>query len=386
VDEDEVIEIASSVKAISTGVQTMQTELATVKTHGTELDGRMKELEQVVAERVSSRGADPRYRPGGVSLMKDAPTEQLQRLAAVRGRTAFSSQLRLKDIVTSLDPNNPTQTGYPVGAVRDPNLYGLAQRERTLVDVLPHVPMRVGNRMEYVTLTPAQGGANYFQQAEGHLKAEGDFGSVLSEAGIATIAVWQRFSRQLLADVPALGAQVDHVFRTRLLDFIERHLVRGDGTNGGILGIVPQATPFTPTGTRSPHMADAVAQALTALRIAGWPAGLVVMHPHDWLTITTARDSQGRYLVADWRTANGLQLWGVPVVLTSSVPIGHALVMDPQAATILDREQVSVSISNEDQDNFIKNLATVLVEARLGLMVTNPSAVLLVSLSPGTTT
>lgn len=47
---------------------------------------------------------------------------------------------------------------------------------------------------------------------------------------------------------------------------------------------------------------------------------------------------------------------------------------------------MKVAVSTEDRDNFVKNLATVLVEARLGLQVIVPNAVLYLAMPAGATT
>jgi len=45
-----------------------------------------------------------------------------------------------------------------------------------------------------------------------------------------------------------------------------------------------------------------------------------------------------------------------------------------QAAHGWDREDVNVTVSTEDRDNFVKNMVTVLVENRVGLTVYRPEA------------
>lgn len=59
---------------------------------------------------------------------------------------------------------------------------------------------------------------------------------------------------------------------------------------------------------------------------------------------------------------------------------GDALLIDTSRVRLLDREQATVVVSTEDQDNFVKNLVTILGEMRGGLAVYDTAGVGLVTL------
>jgi hypothetical protein len=67
---------------------------------------------------------------------------------------------------------------------------------------------------------------------------------------------------------------------------------------------------------------------------------------------------------------------GRRVVTSPSVPAGEALVLDPAACLIIDRMQVTVMISTEDRDNFIRNLVTILAELCRTFAVLQPDGAL----------
>ena len=68
-------------------------------------------------------------------------------------------------------------------------------------------------------------------------------------------------------------------------------------------------------------------------------------------------------------------LWGLPVVATQSMASGKFLAGAFQlGAQIFDRMDAMVEISTEDDQNFRKNLVTVLAEERLALAVYRPEA------------
>jgi HK97 family phage major capsid protein len=56
------------------------------------------------------------------------------------------------------------------------------------------------------------------------------------------------------------------------------------------------------------------------------------------------------------------------------------------AATLFDREEAQILVSTENQDNFIRNMVTILCEERLGLAVTRPAAFVYGSFPSGTST
>jgi HK97 family phage major capsid protein len=77
-------------------------------------------------------------------------------------------------------------------------------------------------------------------------------------------------------------------------------------------------------------------------------------------------------------------LWNTPVIQSSSVPVGTAIVADLSQMALLDREAVTVQASRANGTDFTSNKTTLLGEGRMGLAVFSPGAVLSVDLSPTT--
>jgi HK97 family phage major capsid protein len=68
-------------------------------------------------------------------------------------------------------------------------------------------------------------------------------------------------------------------------------------------------------------------------------------------------------------------IWGLPVVGTPVMPAGQFLVgAFFGGAQIFDRMGATLLISTEDSDNYVRNLATFLVEERLVFTVRRPQA------------
>jgi hypothetical protein len=73
---------------------------------------------------------------------------------------------------------------------------------------------------------------------------------------------------------------------------------------------------------------------------------------------------------------NGLvpQLSGLRVLIQNQIAAGTFLVGDPRTTAIFDRAGTTVRVFEQDQDNAIKNLITVVIEKRLALVNYRPSA------------
>jgi HK97 family phage major capsid protein len=90
--------------------------------------------------------------------------------------------------------------------------------------------------------------------------------------------------------------------------------------------------------------------------------------------IDILKDSQNQYLHRG--------IWGdrpnvanVPILETTAINEGDFLVGDFRlGATLWDRKQALVKFSDSDQDNFIKNVVTVVFEERLAQTVERPNA------------
>jgi hypothetical protein len=70
-------------------------------------------------------------------------------------------------------------------------------------------------------------------------------------------------------------------------------------------------------------------------------------------------------------------IWGVPVFISTHLTAGQFVALDRlQAATVHMRQDALITLSDSDDDNFTKNLATLLCEARLGFAVHHPLGII----------
>lgn len=224
--------------------------------------------------------------------------------------------------------------------------------------------------------------------SEGGLKPQSDITYVRKDVAVKTLAHWIKATKQILADFPQLASLINGrlTFGLKLIE--EQQILFGDGTGDNLFGLVPQATPFSgafhrPNDTRI----DVIRHAMLQVQLAFYPSTGIVMSPTDWHDLEITKDTLGRYMIASPTQSTPGMLWGLPVVQAFSMQAGDFLVgAFKLATTLFDREQAQILVSNEDQDNFVRNLVTVLAEERLALAVTRPAALIYGAIPAGEST
>lgn len=214
------------------------------------------------------------------------------------------------------------------------------------------------------------------QASEGAAKNESGITFEKMTSAITTLAHWIPASRQVLADAPQLSGIIDGRLRYGLKLKEDAQLMFGDGTNGNLLGLVPQATAYVPAGiptgaTKIDHLRWAFLQASKAL----YPADFAVLSLEDWAAIQMAKTADGAYIFGSPTDGAAPRIWGKRVVESHSLAANNFLAGSSMAASIWDREEVTVRVAEQHADFFIKNMVAILCEERLGFTVERPAAI-----------
>lgn len=207
--------------------------------------------------------------------------------------------------------------------------------------------------------------------AEGAAKPQSELQFEESTAPVRTIAHWMRASVQILADAPGLRSMIDNRLRYGLNYVEEVQLLNGSGVGQNLEGLVTAATAFAaPGGLVAGQMIDTVRLGMLQVALAEYPPNGIVLNPIDWAYIEMLKDGEGRYLIGNPQGAVNPALWALPVIPTQAMGVDKFLVgAFDLAAQIFDRQDATVEVSTEDQDNFIKNKVTIRAEERLALAI-----------------
>lgn len=212
--------------------------------------------------------------------------------------------------------------------------------------------------------------------AEGNKKPQSDFQFEEETTAVKVIAHYIKASRQILDDAPMLQSYINNRLAYGLKLVEEKQLLNGDGLGSNLKGIIPQATAFAdPANLANYSIIDQLRLAMLQATLAEYPATGHVLHPIEWAKIETLKDSEGRYIIGNPQGNIAPTLWGLPVVATQAIQQGKFLTgAFNLGAQIFDRWDLSVVVATQNEDDFVRNMVTILAEERLALAVFRPQA------------
>lgn len=284
------------------------------------------------------------------------------------------AQFQAKATITSSTADADGAVGAAVPETRLPGVVAPPNRRMTIRDLITPGQMD-GSTLEYVRETGFNN--NAATVAEGAPKPQSDIKMELVNTSAKVIAHTAKASRQILDDAAWMRSYIDGRLRYGLSFQEEYQLLSADGTGQNILGIIPQATAYlAPSGSSAAtQYLDTMRLAMLQAVLAEYPATGHVMNPIDWANIEMLKDADGRYIIGNPQGMAAPTLWGLPVVATQAMQVDKFLTGAFRlGAQVFDRWQARVEIATENEDDFVKNLVTMLCEERLALAVYRPEA------------
>ncbi|WP_153164336.1 phage major capsid protein [Stenotrophomonas nematodicola] len=231
--------------------------------------------------------------------------------------------------------------------------------------------------LEYVRETGFTNNAEVVAENPVNPKPESDLAFELDSSKVATIAHWIRASKQVLRDAGMLQAYINGRLMYGLKLKEEGQLLKGSGVGLNINGLYTQATAYANPGVvvQNETAIDRIRIAMLQVTLAEYEADGIVLNPIDWTTVELSKTTENAYLFATPRGLAVPGLWARPVVATKAMDTGEFLTgAFKLGAQGWDREQAIITVSNQDRDNFVKNMVTILCEEDVGLTVFRPEA------------
>jgi HK97 family phage major capsid protein len=252
---------------------------------------------------------------------------------------------------------------------------GVIAAARSLIGVRTLIPQgrTTAGAVQFVVETSFTN--NAAPVAEGAAKPKSDKVFTPATLPVETIAHYFKVSRQSFDDLPFIAAQIEANGIYGVQKVEDNQIINGTGTSPQLKGFLPVIGNATaaPVGST---LVDAIGIAVFELAAAGYMADGTVVNPADWGAVAMKKNSQGNYLFANPIDYSGIgRIWGTRLVMSSNIAAGvfftgafagHSL--------LLDREDVNVQVATQNEDDFIKNMVTILVEERVVLIIGVPAA------------
>jgi HK97 family phage major capsid protein len=347
VSKAELIEVLSAVKDL----ETKGAEVATLKENVEQLALQVLELE--------TKGTPTNAPENLTSLL----TEKADELKAMKEKSGASVQIQLKAVGTMALSTNTT--GQIPQAERETGITRIVRRNPFILELV-NVGTIMSNVWEWVEQKNVEGGSA--MTAEGALKSQTDFDLVVASANVKKVTAYIKVTKEMLDDVALLRSEIDQEL-TELINLrIDDQLLNGTGLTVNLTGIVTNATAWSAgafaTAIPEPTNYDVLATAINQVRVNLFEPTYIVMHPTDVTKMKLSKASDGHYVLPPFSSVDGTSVEGIRVVANTGVTIDKFLVGDFSKAGVRFKEGLTINVGYEN-DDFTKNLVTILAEARL---------------------
>ena len=183
---------------------------------------------------------------------------------------------------------------------------------------------------------------------------------------VKKVAAYIKVSKEMLADLAFVSSEIN----TELMEAIEQNidlsLVNGAGGNdlNGLLSVAPafSAGSFA-NAVPAANISDLIRIAKAQIQAANFEPTHVVLNPEDVAKIELTKASDGSYTYPAFWDAN-MRVAGLVVVSSNNITAGTMVVGDFTKFNIKFREDMNMSVGYEN-DDFTRNMVTILCEARL---------------------
>lgn len=287
----------------------------------------------------------------------------------------------IKTLVTGL---SSTSGGALVVNDRKPIVDMFYQRPLTVRDLIT-LGETESDTVEFVQVTSVTNNADPTAEATGTgdgtgNKPESGMDLAIKTVPVETIAHWVPATRRALADASQLRTTIDNFLRYGIDEELEDQIMGGSGTSPNLTGVYN--TSGIQTQSYATDILTTLRKARTKLRTVGRCVPTAwVMHPNDWETIDLLKDNEARYIYGGPAVLGNPRVWGLPVVESEAATEGLPVGADWKLATLWDRMQTAIYVSDSHGDFFVRNIIAILAEMRAAFGLIRPQAFITVDIT-----
>lgn len=217
--------------------------------------------------------------------------------------------------------------------------------------------------------------SNVAEVAEGASKPQSEASFEKKIVLVTKLAHHYRIPEEMLDDNEQLSASITYIGLEELKKKEDNLFLYKNGAGNEFDGLTVVASGFVdPTSVDLTQNYDVLVAAITQLRKKFFQPNFIMMNPTDVADMILTKISDGQYLFPDTIRTGSPQVLNVPIIAHEHIGAGEFLLGDRNAARIWDRKGAEVRFFEQDQDNAIKNLVTIVIEERTSLAVYRPTA------------
>jgi len=345
------------------------------------IDNLQKQFDAIVLE--MKKPANP---AAGEKTLADElkENEQVQRLMRDRtgravitiGAKHYYEMLERKTTITSSAVGAATS-----GVLGIDRLGGITEEARRPLVVRDALSSRPTTQqvIDFVKVNASMVSAS--PQVEAAAKFENAVTFTTASQTVRTIATWIPATKQILEDFSELNAFLMSSLPYYVNIEEEEQLLSGDNTGENLNGLITQAQAYDTTlnnATVGWTKLDILGRCIQQVAIDNEPAPtFAIVHPKDFWDLALTKDGEGRYFFGGPQGGPPTSLWTLQrIIPTTAITSGTFLVGNGTSvcAEICDRAGMTVEISTEHSDYFVKNMVAIRAEKRLALVVRRPNA------------
>jgi HK97 family phage major capsid protein len=201
-----------------------------------------------------------------------------------------------------------------------------------------------------------------------------------ASAPVREVKHWLPVTSRAMADAPELASLTDAFLRYGLAEEVEDQVLSGNGSGENMEGIL------SVSGTLSQDfdtdIITTLRKAMTQVKVAGLATpNAILINPADNEYFDLLSVGAAGYVFGGPANSAQQTFYGLPRVESVAVPVGTAIVADWREAVLLSRAPVTVQMSNQHSDFFLRGLVAVLATARAAFFVRRPAAFCITSIT-----
>lgn len=316
-------------------------------------------------------------RYSGLAAVSAPWLEEFTRSGQRKGRVSLP--LSAKDYMDhELKTVMSTGAGFGPQSIRSGVVVGAAYQSPMMLDLVPTIQTDQAAYifMRQTTRTPAA--AETAESVQGTLAtlAEAAFEWAEISETLRWIGHHVPVTDQQLKFVPGILDLLNNDMREGVRERISSQMLNGDGNAPNIEGFLDTGRDTTDVDTAGEFVADAIDKLIEETRVTGRAEpDAIVMHPRDYHGYRRATTADGIYINGNPAQIGAPGMWTLPVVLTTEIAQGSALVgAFRQYARLVVSGGIDLAISSEDGNNFRQGVNTVRAQTFATLAVLRETA------------